>query len=1154
MAEKPTYEELEGRIRELEKVVSLQTRSQERDSQYRLHFANSPHPIVVVDSDGTILDINAVAAANLGMPADQCIGESIFSIQPDIDGALHRIYKHIVETGESVVRDDRLDLSVGTRWFTSLLQPVQDEDGNRYGVQVLSYDITERRQAEKALVESKAIAEGVIQAMQDGFTELDTSGVHLRVNAAFLRMTGFSENEIIGTGPPHPYWPPEERSAIESAFQRTVRKENSEFELVFMKSNGARFPVVVSPSYLEDEDGNITRYFATVKDITERVQAERALRESVERARALLNAPTEAMILMDRNGAILALNERSAQALDRTTDEVIGTCVWELLPDEVRSVRRSKVEDVFRSGRPVSWEDTKANRTFSNSMYPVFDAQGQVELVANYGKDITEERHARSRLMDSERLFQAFMDHYPAHIYIKDSSLRHIYANRTALDFMERATEEWYGSSSKDFFPVELAEKIEAQDKLVLDKGMVVRGEVAIPSDSGSMEYRIDQKFPITMPSGETLIGGISYDVSREREAESQLAETKRRFEAAFQQHFQFMAILSTDGTILEINDLAIEATGYRKEDYVGSLFWNSPHWKGLPGWSDTIRKEFEHALSADGPVFFEEKYQKANGDVGFDSASYFVIRDSEGNAEYVIGQATDITEEKEREEALSKSEILIDSTSDAIITTDLDGSILFWNRGAENLYGYTKEEVVGGPISIIYSDGDKERLGRLIGELITGNDVDAFEMTTVDRHGDEKRIIMSLTTLRDSSGDIAEVVGFGKDVTEQQRLERNLKQAQKMEAIGTLAGGIAHDFNNILGIILACTELSLSEARVGSSMREHLVEARRATDRAKDLVRQILTFSRQGEEDAHPLVMGTVIKDALRMLRATLPSTIEIKQNVDMNTGLIRADSTSIHQVIMNLATNAAHAMSGNGGVLEVTVERVAVTESDATQRSGLSPGPYVRLAVSDTGHGIEPGITDRLFDPYFTTKGPGEGTGLGLSVVHGIVQSHGGSVEVQSKLGVGTTFQIYFPRVASSASGPDSLGSEVSPIGSEHILVVDDEPALARTIALSLERLGYSVTTRTSSIDALAAFRESSEGFDLVITDQTMPNMTGVVLASQMMAMKPGVPIILCTGFGSQIDEDRALNMGIEAFLHKPVSPVEVARTIRTILDTKG
>jgi CheY-like chemotaxis protein len=345
-------------------------------------------------------------------------------------------------------------------------------------------------------------------------------------------------------------------------------------------------------------------------------------------------------------------------------------------------------------------------------------------------------------------------------------------------------------------------------------------------------------------------------------------------------------------------------------------------------------------------------------------------------------------------------------------------------------------------------------------------------------------------------------------------------------------------------------TELALMEVGEGS-LKNSLVEVRRASGRAKDLIARILAFSRQGEMVKAPLNVSSIIKETLKMLRASLPTTIEIRQTMDQNLGKILADPTQIHQVLMNLCTNAAHAMRENGGLLEIGLSNVFLNEQPVLRTFSLEPGKYLRLSVRDTGQGIAPAILDKIFDPFFTTKNRGEGTGLGLAMVHGIVSSHGGGIEVRSTPGQGTSFALYFPVLESVLETDANVVADVPPTGNERVLLVDDEPALVEMGERVLVYLGYQVTTRTSSIEALELFRDQPDKFDLVVSDFTMPNMTGGELAKQILAIRPGMPIVLCTGFSEVFTEEKAKALGVKGYVMKPISIHDLARICRSALD---
>ena len=504
-----------------------------------------------------------------------------------------------------------------------------------------------------------------------------------------------------------------------------------------------------------------------------------------------------------------------------------------------------------------------------------------------------------------------------------------------------------------------------------------------------------------------------------------------------------------------------------------------------------------------------------------------------------------------EKELRLSKEEweSSFNAIEDMVTIQDKDMRILRANRAAAAYIGVGPEYLAGRYCYEVFrgKDGACENCPEL--ETLR----DGQHHSGIVRHEHTGRVfLVSTSAIRDEQGQIRNIVHVAKDITVQKELEEELYQARKMEAIGTLAGGIAHDFNNILTGVLGYGEL----------LRDDIIKGRATTDkddkvikgalRARDLVSQILTFSRRTVQKPLPLKPHLIIGEALKLLRSSLPTTIEIRQDINKEGRMILADPTKLQQVLMNLCTNALQAMENQKGVLTVLLRDMELTRHDLLADRHLRPGTYVELSVSDTGHGIEDAHLRRIFEPYFTTRGLGRGTGLGLALVHGIVRDHGGLIKVETEVGKGSTFRVYFPAVHEGAGMDASRSVEPITTGTERILLVDDEISVVEVMREGLERLGYQVTATSSSNEAFQLFRANPSGFDLVITDQTMPNLTGVDLARQLFTIRPDIPVILCTGFSAVVDAEEALAMGIRHYVMKPVELAKMARLVRATLES--
>jgi len=528
--------------------------------------------------------------------------------------------------------------------------------------------------------------------------------------------------------------------------------------------------------------------------------------------------------------------------------------------------------------------------------------------------------------------------------------------------------------------------------------------------------------------------------------------------------------------------------------------------------------------------------------------------KDNNGRVLGFIGVATDLSEQKKVEEALRENEIkfryLFNLSPQPISLTDLNGKVLDVNQKFCEKMLYSRNEIIGkNTLDLGFPAEERQRFTDL---LIENGEVSGYEISHRIKNSDMIQVQL-YSKLVQIKGEFYTLTVF-HDITAQRKLEAQLVQSQKMEAIGTLAGGIAHDFNNILSAILGYIELAKIYIEPDSKVFQYLEEVFKAGTRAKDLVRQILSISRQAEQKRKPVNINMITREALRMLKATLPSSIEIKQDLNEGIGLIEADPVQIHQVVMNLVTNASQSMKDTGGTLTVKLETEKLHSNIMKKNHDIKAGNYVKLTISDTGHGISIEDRKRIFDPYYTTKAQGMGTGLGLAVAQSIVKKHGGNILFSSKPGAGADFFIYLPVMDKEEIKfkEDVLENKsLLPTGTEHILLIDDEETIIDTGREMLEYLGYSVETHNKSAYALNEFKKLPQRYDLVISDMTMPEMNGDELAKKMIEIRPDIPIIICTGYNPQIDEITAKTIGLKAFIFKPLTFQKLATTVRNVLD---
>lgn len=628
---------------------------------------------------------------------------------------------------------------------------------------------------------------------------------------------------------------------------------------------------------------------------------------------------------------------------------------------------------------------------------------------------------------------------------------------------------------------------------------------------------------------------------------------------------FQFIGTLTPEGILTRANRTALDFIGQDAQSVIGLPFWETPWWK-----DDEMKERLKkavHECTQGKFCRFEVTHTNEMDEKYSADFSLSPICDENGKVLFLLAEGRDITDllmtKQELIDAKELSDNLISSLPGIFFLYKWENGRFFlkqWNEEYhEKMLGYSKEELLNVPIDFFINDEDLSTLNTAISKALTEKKSIVSEMEIASKDGRSVPFWMMARSFK--QGNNQYLVGTGIDLTEQREaeqekdlMEKMLHQTQKLEALGTLAGGIAHDFNNILTAILGYAELVLMDMPPESpsyDMQEQIVHG---AMRARDLIKQILLFSRQSEQEMKPVRPELIIRDALKLLRPSIPATIEIRQNIAENQGTILADGTQLHQIIMNLCTNSYHAMRESGGLIEVSlsVKDIPAEKMQQTEIS-LAPGTYFFLEVKDTGQGMTEETLEKVFNPYFTTKEKGKGTGLGLSVVHGIVKNIGGEIQIESTLGEGTQIHIYFPKLETPGPMAGALQKGALKQGDERILLVDDESAVLNATRLSLENLGYQVTALSDSRAALETFRTSHKDFDMVITDMTMPGMTGFELAGEIQDIVPDLPVVLCTGYSELLTKEKALENGIRKVLMKPVLREILATTIREIFDSQ-
>ncbi len=635
------------------------------------------------------------------------------------------------------------------------------------------------------------------------------------------------------------------------------------------------------------------------------------------------------------------------------------------------------------------------------------------------------------------------------------------------------------------------------------------------------------------------------------RKSERRLEKSENRFRHLYEYAPLPYQSLDYNGYFIDVNQAWLDTLGgYTKAEVVGRSFGDFL----LPEWVEHFKLNFPRFKDKGEILGIEFEMVKKDGSTILVHFNGKVGYDEKGNMSQTHCIFQDITQQRKIEEQVRNSkeewEKTFDAMHDIVTIQDKNMRIVRANKAAYQFFEEAKYGKLNGKYCYDLFTGKPEPCP---GCPITGTLSSMESHSAIMTHENlGKTFQVSTSVITSEDGELQYLVHVAKDITEQIRLEKELFQAHKMEAIGTLAGGIAHDFNNILSAIIGFSELAKADLPAGSNATKDIDQVLVSSKRAAGLVQQILTFSRKSDHQLEPIAPYLIIREALKMLRSSLPTTIAIQEDIDTECGKIMADPTNIHQIIVNLCTNSLHAMEDEKGVLKVSLQRKDVGAEEITVEKGVSPGPFIVLEVNDTGQGMNKETRDRVFEPYFTTKEVGKGTGLGLAVIHGIVQDYHGFIRVKSELGKGTTFSIHIPALQQEIlTTNETETTEPLPTGTERILVVDDESIIVSMNKTILERLGYKVSATINSLDALEKIRTDPDQFDLIITDQTMPNLTGAELAQEILKIKHTIPIILFTGYSSVLTEEDALVIGIKKYVRKPVNRTILAQLVRQVLD---
>lgn len=1078
------------------------------------------------------------------------------------------------------------------RIFIMCTLPYKTTEGVIDGIVVTLVDITERKRAEAELY-------AIEKALREGDERLRFALETCHIGAWDLNLedhTAYRSEEhsrIFGYPEMLPQWNleifinhilPEDRSEVQEAIQQGSKSGGGwSFECRIRRADDEVRWIWAAGRPNVDGLGN-RRIAGIVQDITSRKEIEEenrkllvAVQEERDKLSSLVGSMADEVWFADPRKHFTLANPSALQTFgvhnqSEIDIEQFAASLEVFRPDgsprpieEAPSLRALRGEVIKNLEEIIRIPTTGEMRHREVSANPVRDVKGTIVGAVAVVRDITDRKAAEETIRLYELLAKNSRDII---LFIRREDGQILEANAAAL--------EAYGYGHDELLGMNVVELRAVENMMLTEKQMAEADHKGILFET--VHRRKDgTTFPVEVSSqgteyrGTRILLSVIRDISERKQSEAAIQESRTKLEAALASMTDAVFISDSDGKFVNFNEAF--ATIHRfasKDDCLKSfteypdildLFMEDGSPAPLEMWAIPRALRGETATNA-----IYGLRRKDTGESWIGSYSFAPIREKDGLIVGAVVVGRDITEMKRQEEELRLSEqrrtLALEAAKAGTWEWDLLTNENVWSNELWSLYGLEPnccEPSYDQWRKTIHPD-DLPAVERTIHEAVSQGVAFSAEWRVKLGDGAERWLMSRGKPVRDGNDRVVRYLGIVFDNTKQKRtdeetktLHSQLAQGHKMEAIGTLAGGIAHDFNNMLGAIIGYAEMARDSCPEESDIASDLDNVLEAGERAANLVKQILAFSREASADRVPLEPASIVKETIKLLRPALPSTITIKQNLDAEPQSILADPTQIHQIIMNLSTNAYHSMEQSGGILEISLRNRQLSQEDVPAQSEISPGKFVELSVGDTGPGIPPEIQDKIFEPYFTTKEVGKGTGMGLSIIHGIVSSMDGFVICENKPEKGAIFRVFIPAVEKQAVTAAQLDVNVAAHGKERILLIDDEEILAEMGRIMLERLGYKVTIRSSSIDALSTFQNHPDQFDAVITDQTMPGITGFDLARRILQIRPDIPIILCTGYSNLITEEQVKKIGIKGFIMKPMSRKDISLLLREVLDRK-
>jgi PAS domain S-box-containing protein len=1129
-----------------------------------LFFMDSPLMMAITDlSDGKFIEINKSFIKYSGFKREEVIGKTCSEIgflQPETYDDLFKllkINKHINE----------LELT----FFSKEGFPIQ---GLLYG-EIVSIgvskcflssivDITKIKQSEQIIEESEKKYKSLFNSSRDGIVIADEKGQIIDVNDSFLNLLQCTREELISIIDLAQI-KPEKWIHWEKNEIRNILHEKDGYsglyEREFYRKDGTTIPVEINIFAVYENNGHIKNYCGIIRDISERKKSEKALLESQEMYKLLADNSNDSVALVENDNKIIYFSKSYCRRLGYTDDEIANLDQDKILhtihPDDEERVNteiaRGRELKLLRGRWDYRTKTKNGNFIWVEDIIRrEFDSEGNVKRVIINSRDITDRKLAEVELQKSrDKLDNALkigkMGYWE---YDLKSDLFLLNDNFFIIFKIPFETVGSFIINSKQYtnifiHPEDVKTVVSAIQIAIESKKLEYSNylEHRTIRDDGSIGY-ISVFFHVIADSLGNIIKayGLNQDITEIKLSINELRESKEKYKAVADYTYDWEFWIGIDKKYTYISPSVERITGYKAEDFYQNpeIITKIIHPDDLEIWNKHITKRNEQETK-----YIEFRIITKNDEIKWINHVCQPIYDSHNNYLGIRGSNRDITKSMKEKMEIMRSAFIIEQSIEEIMILSTDRKIKYINDSFSKISGYTKEEVLGRDfIELnIFSEQFVENISKVLSYSTTWTG----KVDKINKAGKIIKELLTISPVFDEKKKLLNYVFMSKDIMHEEELENQLRQAQKMEALGTLAGGIAHDFNNILASIMGFTEILLDDFEHDNVQNVYLEKIYLGIKRATGVARQILSISRKNKTIYEPIQINMIIKESLKLLRASIPSTIEIRHNI-REVKPILGDPTQIHQILMNLVTNSKHAMKNEGGI--ITIELNECFYEFGERVSELPTGRYIVLKVSDTGKGIEPSMIDRIFEPYFTTKEIGEGTGLGLAIVHGIVKNHKGDIFVESEINKGTSFSILLPVSEIDSEKNDEI-LKIEKGKGEKILVVDDEVDIVEMLHLMLNKYNYNVIASSSSLRALELFKQDPNSFDLVISDMTMPGIIGSELSREIRKIREDIPILICTGYSDQINEETSKKFRINNMMKKPIEKDKLLSNIRKLLN---